>query len=323
MLELAEQTNIVADAIPRGARIGFVDYPMHINVGDLLILLGALDFFRWNANEIHTSFCIFDQTRAAYDRLEQCDVIVCHGGGNFGDIYTRHQGLRETIVARFAHKPVVVMPQSVHFSNAAAMERSAAVFRAHPNVTVFSRDEYSHEIIRTNFTDKVALSPDMAHRLYDSFSSLRDVQADPGVPPLRLMRKDVEAVSSDERNGSAGNDWRDILTPIEKARIGQYRVATQWAGMLGIYRTDHLNGLSRALEAIVPAVGGRLVRHGAWATSRLHGAIFGLLLGRDVTLFDNSYGKNSRYFSLWGNDLLSLAQDRSRAGRASPLGEAI
>jgi pyruvyl transferase EpsO len=309
MRALAAMTETVATAIPRGARIGFVDYPMHINVGDLLILEGALDFFRWNENEIDTSFCVFNQTETAFERLKRCDVIVCHGGGNFGDIYPSHQKLREHLVERYPDKPIVVMPQSIHFSSDAAAAESAAIFRRHRNLTLFVRDRHSLETARDRFCDKVVACPDMAHRLFDRFAACRH-SAGSGVAssPLALMRRDVEAVSvRGDAGGPAPVDWTDIMTLSEKARIWRHRAAVKVAGTLGTYDAGRLEELSKTLADVIPAIARRLVRHDTWLTSRLHGAIFGLLLERDVLLFDNSYGKNSRYFSFWGEGLVEVA----------------
>lgn len=309
---LAEKTTILREAIPRGTRIGFVDYPMHMNVGDLLILLGALDFFQWNQNHIHASFCLFDQTSRAFDRLKECDVIVCHGGGNFGDIYPRHQKLRERLVECFPDKPIVIMPQSMHFSSAEAARESAAVFRKHRNLTIFVRDEHSLDLARSQFSDNVALCPDMAHRLFERLSAFARERKVPMSPyPLRLMRRDVEATAvSHEIGMNATVDWSDIVTTVEKARIWQHRAAVKLTGVLGGYNPNRLNAYSKTLSAIIPSIAERLIRHDIWLTSRLHGAIFGLLLERKVTLFDNSYGKNSRYFSLWGQTLVQSARLR-------------
>lgn len=270
MRVLAEKTTILREAIPRGARIGFVDYPMHMNVGDLLILLGALDFFQWNQNQIHASFCLFDQTSPAFDRLNECDVIVCHGGGNFGDIYPRHQKLRERLVKHFPDKPIVIMPQSMHFSSAEAARESAAIFRKHRNLTIFVRDEHSLDLARSQFSDNVMLCPDMAHRLFEGLSAFARERKVPMSPyPLRLMRRDVEATTVSHESGAAV-DWSDIVTTVEKAKIWRHRAAVKLTGALGTYNANRLGAYSKTLSAIIPSIAERLIRHDIWLTSRLH-----------------------------------------------------
>lgn len=303
MLELAALTDDLRGVIPPGARVGYIDYPMHINVGDLLIYLGAMDFFAANGNRIVSSFCIFDANTSAYDSLEACDVIVCHGGGNFGDIYPRHQRLREEAVRRYPHKPVVVMPQSFHFGSETAMRDSAAVFRRHDNVTIAVRDLPSRDTARKHFTDRVVLLPDMAHRLYDRFAPQRGAR---GTRPLQLMRRDAEATDATVDAGRDACDWNDLLPFTEKARIGRHRAASQAAGRLGLHFPSILFQHHATVDRVIGDLASRLSARNPWVTSRLHGAIFGLLLGRDVTLHDNSYGKNSRYFTQWGAGLDTL-----------------
>lgn len=303
MRELAVLTDQLRTVFPAGARIGYVDYPMHGNVGDLLIYLGALDFFKANGNEIASSFCIFDAGPRAFASLADCDVIACHGGGNFGDIYPAHQNLREEIARRFPEKPVVVMPQSLHFGSDAALRRSAEHFRRHPNLTIAVRDTQSEQLARMHFTDRVMLVPDMAHRLYDHFEPIRK---NPGRDPLYLMRRDVEATSATDDAGHHGRDWSDLLTLMDKGAIGRYRLASIVAGRLNLTAVSIQQGHQRAVQRVIDDLAERLSAYDHWITSRLHGAIFGLLLGRQVTLHDNSYGKNSRYFTQWGKGIDSL-----------------
>ena len=41
-------------------------------------------------------------------------------------------------------------------------------------------------------------------------------------------------------------------------------------------------------------------------TTRLHGCILSILLGKEVTLVDNSYGKNRNFYHTWLTDLDSI-----------------
>ena len=312
MRQLAALTNDMARTVPPQARVGYVDYPMHINVGDLLIFLGTMDFFAANHNLVDTSFCLFDACPNNFARLEECQVIVCHGGGNFGDIYPRHQQLRHRILEAFPHKPVVVMPQSFHFSSPQAMKKSAKIFAAHPDVTIHVRDTPSFDLARNHFSDRVFLSPDMAHRLYDGFQDIRISAAAAGgnAAPLHLMRRDVEAVPAPalrrpEQN-VAERDWTDIMRLNEKIRIGRHRTATRLLGLANRADPGQVLAHEKTVRAVIRAIARRIGTANPWHTSRLHGAIMGLLLDRNVFLHDNSYAKNSRYFSQWGPELVSL-----------------
>ena len=314
MGRLGSLTSDIRNSIPQGARVGYVDYPMHVNVGDLLIFLGAMDFFNWNCNEIPHSFCLYDANSRAMDSLQDVDVIACHGGGNFGDIYPRHQKLREQIVRSFPDKPIVIMPQSFHFSSEVAMGESARIFAAHDNVTIYVRDEASFEIARNRFSDKVFYSPDMAHRLYGGFASVRERiktnfnSAEAG--EFFLMRRDVEADPQLSGDMPSSFDWKDIMRFSEKLRMERHRTTTRVSGMANRPAPQVLFGYHKTVRGVIEAISMRIGGYNPWSTSRLHGAIMGLLLDRDVTLYDNSYGKNSRYFSKWGPELVRLKQAR-------------
>lgn len=297
MLALGARTDAISAAIPTGAAIAFVDYPLHINVGDLLILLGAMDFFDANRNVIGATSSVFDTGKRALEAMEATDVIVCHGGGNFGDIYPRHQMLRETILKAFPDKPIVIMPQSISFGSEAALEQSAAIFRRHADVTLFVRDAPSFEIARKHFSEKVQLMPDMAHRLHDRFAPWRG-RADKAGAPFSLIRRDVEATS----DLAEGADWRDMVGFIDKIRMGRHRLLAQLRGRLNHHDAKALTAYRSTTHALIDTIADQFTASGPWKTNRLHGAIFGLLMGKDVTLMDNSYGKNSRYFRQWDPD---------------------
>jgi pyruvyl transferase EpsO len=309
MRSLARKTDELSTVIPTGSLIGFVDYPMHINVGDLLIFLGAMDFFQANANDVGVSFCLYDATSAALDRLENVDVIALHGGGNFGDIYPKHQRLRERVVSRFPHKRIVVMPQSVHFQSDQTMRESAAVFRKHPNVSICVRDRPSEAMVRENFTDHVLLLPDSAHRLYGRFAGIRDLPLDLQAAPLKLLRRDIETVGG-TGHPSQGIDWNVIMRLDEKIRMERHRLAARLRGWRNGTSPAAVESFGATVEAIVFAIASRLTTFNHWITTRLHGAILGLILDKRVELINNSYGKNSRYFQQWDPDgqlLLSFA----------------
>lgn len=308
MRQLSLKTEALNTAILPRSSVGYVDYPMHINVGDLLIFLGAMNFFKWNNNSIPSFFCLFDARASAFDSLEEVDVIACHGGGNFGDIYPAHQDLRHNIIKAFPNKPVVIMPQSFHFSSDESMRNSAKIFTSHDNVTIYVRDQPSFDIARKHFSDQVFLSPDMAHRLYDEFTPIRQ-HARQTSQEFRLMRRDVEAIpgqfGSDTKTQSY--DWRDIMSFIEKLRIERHRRASKLSGTSSRPDPKSLMSYHRTINSVVKAIAKRVAGRSPWTTSRLHGAILGLLLDRDILLCDNSYGKNSRYFLEWAPDLVTIA----------------
>ncbi|WP_417698678.1 polysaccharide pyruvyl transferase family protein [Psychromonas sp.] len=85
------------------ASVAYVDIPFHFNVGDLLIYKGTEQFFKeYNIKVNYRCFSL----NCSLKSIESCDVIVMHGGGNFGDIYSEHQSLREKLISKFPNKRI-------------------------------------------------------------------------------------------------------------------------------------------------------------------------------------------------------------------------
>jgi pyruvyl transferase EpsO len=77
-------------------RVIYYDYPLHLNVGDLLIQQGAEMFFAENNIHIWKRYSVYDMP-SSIRGLDDDVVIICQGGGNFGDLYpffmNRERGL--------------------------------------------------------------------------------------------------------------------------------------------------------------------------------------------------------------------------------------
>lgn len=273
----------------------YVDIPTHGNIGDLLIMHGTLAFFRKHG--------LRPKTIAPHDAFDSRwiapgDVVVFHGGGNFGDLYPCFQQLRERVVQACPHNRIVVLPQSLHFSSDETMLRSAQIFRQHGDVHLCVRDRASLQTAQL-FTDHVLLLPDMAHQLYP----LTAPRAFSGA--LRISRVDDEAVGVVDIEGVPHidllTDWPQFVGEREK-RIALFRRA---------YGAFFRRGMGRMANSVLSplwiAYSGRLVRdavrlfarHQLIVTDRLHGHILACLLDRNSIVLDNSYGKNSRYVQAW------------------------
>ena len=67
-------------------------------------------------------------------------MILIHGGGNLGDVWPRHQRLREQVLADFPGVPVVQLPQSIHFDDPAEAAAFRAAVGAHGDFVVLARE---------------------------------------------------------------------------------------------------------------------------------------------------------------------------------------
>ncbi len=313
--ELMQQHEVLLELIG-DAPFHYVDIPTHGNVGDLLIMHGTLAFFRKHglSPKLIAPYDAYDQ-----EWIDAGDVIVFHGGGNFGDLYPCFQQLREEIVMSHPHNRIIVLPQSLHFSSDAEQAASAEVFRSHPDVHICVRDEVSLQMARA-FSDHVYLLPDMAHQLYP----LRAGNKRPSQHGLRISRVDDEGRAQVEMQADMSDlnidtitDWPEFVGEREE-RINLFR-----RGIGGFYRRGMGRIANRILVRLWIAYSARLVkdaarlfaRHEFIVTDRLHGHILACLLNRPNIVLDNSYGKNSRYVAAWTqrSELVTLEQAQTQA----------
>ena len=292
--ELTAKHDVLRDLI--GNRpFHYVDIPMHGNIGDLLIMAGTLAFFKKHGLEPRS---ISSLHQFKTDWIAEGDVVVFHGGGNFGDLYFDPHDLRERVTAAKPGNRIVICPQSIHFSSPEKMAQSAAIFRRHPDLHLCVRDRVSFEQAKA-FTDNVYLMPDMAHHLYplghghdkagDAMLITRvdDEKADHGtLPDVRVKTHTDWPQFVGERERTI---WRFGFVVRQMRRLGMGRVAHTLFAKLWI---RYANGLID--EAV-----NLFSKHNLIITDRLHGHILAVLMDIPTYVLDNSYGKNSRYTAVW------------------------
>jgi pyruvyl transferase EpsO len=313
MTGLRDKVGQIAELIPRQNPIVFLDYPVYLNIGDLLIEKGTEAFFR--AFDYRVAM-----TRSAYDcGMEQLAAIppeatiVLQGGGNFGDLYDLHQQFRERVIAQCPRHRIVLLPQTIRFESQSKVADCVKVFSAHPDLHVCLRDQTSYDFFRSRFPNPVYLFPDMAHFLWDEMARHRQPNGERSA--LLFLRTDKEecAFAYEATNSQAGIDWLDILNSFDRVAFGVlYRLHQRHRDLLPhheihpfwrVYR-EHL--IRKAIRTLAP--------HKTVVTNRLHMALLGLLTGRDVAIADNSYGKLSAYYACWLKKIptASLLNSRER-----------
>ncbi|MBB6735119.1 polysaccharide pyruvyl transferase family protein [Cohnella zeiphila] len=299
MDELKQRLRQILDVIPPGSDIYYIDYPVHGNGGDLLIMKGTEAFFKEYRIRVRARYSVLDFP----DRLSipNNHIIVLHGGGNFGDLYPVHQKLREKIVMNYPGHRVVMLPQTIFYKSVSEFDKTADILNRHPDVHLYVRDTLSLEMAKDKFRQcRVYLSPDMAHQLWPIRS-----RSGPDKELLRFLRTDIEKTAGQERLEASGAgdclDWPTLYSRAEQRSIrafglvlrkgkGRIPVGSMW----GKY-TDRL--VRKAVD--------RFARYRTVQTSRLHGHILSCLMDKPHVLIDNAYGKNANYFRTWTNGIAS------------------
>lgn len=309
--------------------ICLIDPPNYPNVGDCAILLGELEFLKTRFPASKLSFFDLDSYSEGCEQLiDQASIILIHGGGNFGDIYPRHQDLRVRLLERFKGKRIVQFPQSISFADPVALARTAEAIASHGDFHLLVRDLVSHAFATENFACQTWLSPDMAFWL--------DLRARSAIHEVFcLLRSDKEAVADhdailsairDRTSDVEVSDWMaepDTLTRrLDRRLLWQThrRPRLTWPLMPAMLAVRRRYAQDRVIAGIDLLSRGRIV-----VTDRLHAHIMCCLMGIPNLVFDSFDGKVSALHRTWtyafieatlmaGPDSLSAAVSSFAAG---------
>jgi pyruvyl transferase EpsO len=235
-------------------------------------------------------------------------VILLNGGGDFGDTWEEAQAFRRQIIKEYPKNKIVVLPQTVFYSNKEKMLSDAAEFSRHNNLFLCARDERSYKTFKQYFpSNTVLLVPDMA--FYIKRDTLIKYEQDQTNAVLFLKRLDKEINTvinyseSIHEKDVESSDW----PTIEKTTLSY--LLLRCLNRLCRLAPFVFSGLSNSFAFLIFKE--TMIRNGVkfiskyhkTYTTRLHGAILCCLLDRPFVLFDNSYEKNSIFFKTWLNDL--------------------
>ncbi len=278
-----------------------LDIPNHKNIGDQLIYNGELDFF------CKSPFRCLTQSSVTFNFLEKINsnIILLHGGGNFGDLYPMHQKYREKVIRENSNKRIIILPQSVHFEKESEAIESANIFNQHPDLTICARDQYSFDYLNKYFVKcNIIMVPDMAFCSYYQKSNIASKEL------LIMKRRDFEIGDSDETDLSGDyvvSDWSTFEPTLNESLAKYYEKLNNKLSKLFFkaLKKDSVFGLFPLRnEKTYIQLGIDLVSQYKFVIStRLHGHILCLLLGIPSTIVDNSYGKNKRFYDTWLKDI--------------------
>lgn len=286
---------ILAEEFANARSVALLDYPRHRNAGDALIYSGERAYLRELKVRRPYTVDIGRYDEASLRRaLDEDTVVAFHGGGNLGDVWPEYQRFREETVPRLRGRQIVILPQSIWFTDPRAAARANRIFADHGRVTVLARDEDSMERARDSLPDvRVRFCPDMAFGVGEVVPA-----SSPSVDLLYLSRNDHEKAAQ----GPTSDEWADVVTDWESGMprlisarwfankvpgIIHKRVRPLRRGLDGALEKSHERMADLSFESARHLLSqGRVV-----VTDRLHAHIFALLMGRPHVVLDNNYGK--------------------------------
>ncbi len=338
--QVAELVELARDALAqalRGARaVALVNFPNHGNPGDPAIWLGTRRLLNDLGVRVVHSTAWWDLDVDLLRRRAGAVPVLLNGGGNFGDLYAGQQSAREAVLAGLRDRPVVQLPQSIHFADPAREQAMAQLLADHPDVVLMVREENAARIARDRLGVTPLLSPDHA---LASGPMRRTRTPDRSILWLARMPGDPEYVPYAEPTG-------DDVTRVEWLHgVPEDQAAWDLRGRL-LLRVNAAaqqrwtsGRRSAALQSVAASTFAPLARR--WVargvdilsaaevvvTDKLHGHIFCALLGIPHVVLDNSYGKVSGTLDAWtgglpgvhraadGAEALALARELVEGGR--------
>lgn len=324
----------------------YLDLPFHTNLGDLLIWQGTRDFL--NAHHIKCTYCNSIYTNHKM-RVKKGQLILMHGGGNFGDVWRPHQIHRREVIAKYPDHRIIILSQSVQYTNEKLAEDDSKVFAQHPDLHICARDTWSYEYLKEHFKNNAYLVPDMAfHIELDSYCYDVKKNIAPNPHVLYVKRGDHETPCAIPKSILANKkidtyDWptmgvektelyrsiaekkalqKAMMLYMKQFKDPMEQYITNWYlfnWLLGWNKRSHHaldNFINRWMEknflSPIFAIGKEFVeKYDEVIADRLHVGILCTLLGVKIQLIDNNYGKNSRFYNTWlkGFDNITLVQN--------------
>lgn len=285
-----------------------LDLPYFGNVGDVLIWQATLDLL----NNLKYK-CLYSASSATYQKpsISTHIPIIFMGGGNFGDLWINHQEFRHKIMSEFPNNPIIQLPQSVHFQSHEYMQNDIKKFAEHKApITICLRDKKSFDIISENYkTVTPLLLPDMALAFnieeYMRKHKLKKVQGE-GI--LYVRRTDSEKLSLNETDSFIPQeatiaDWPTMENKLISLKL--YNKFLNLSKSIHLFKLDEINDIlfQNILKDIIIKSGLNFIgKYNKVYTTRLHCGVLAFLMGKDVVMFDNSYGKISGVYNLWLKD---------------------
>ena len=277
-----------------------LDLPYYGNIGDALIWKGTETFL--SKLPYHCLYrCSFRTFE--FQPLPTNVLIIMMGGGNFGDLYSQHNVFRKKILELYPDNHIIVLPQTVYYMAAKNARRDAFEFRKHKHLTIFARDKYSYRFLKFfRFSSDVRIMPDMAFCIDTEWLKGLSVPATDKNLYFKRIDKELNVLEENlmlERCDVC--DW-----PLYGQSDPKLTHLCSLIDTKQFAEADE-NAVNTYLPERVRVGIEFISQYNKIYSNRLHGAILSILLGKDVVILDNSYGKNSQYYNTWLKDVDSVS----------------
>ena len=254
--------------------------PDHRNLGDQAIAYAEKKYI----SRVLPEYKIIDITENTFHDLifrakkamRKNDIILLHGGGNFGNMYYLIPERIRRAVVRFCTKlPIVLMPQSVFFSKDADGEKAKKltrkIYTKPSNIHFFAREEISHKTLTEIF------HPEITYCVPDIVLSIR---SDGLIPTAEQRSGIITCIRKDKERKLTADEFDRI---IETAKKCDSLKEIDTISPVTVPIDDRESHLSKIWSEFASA---KLV-----ITDRLHGMIFAAITNTPCIIFSNANHK--------------------------------
>lgn len=276
--------------------------PYYKNIGDVLIWEGSRQFLKSIRHKLLYQASV---SRYSGKRIKTDAVILMQGGGNFGDLWRKHQDFLIHIIEKYPQNRIIVLPQSVHYQDEKGMFIDAGKMSKHKDLWLCARDNGSFAILKKHFTNNVLLVPDMAFAIDPE--SINKYRAPQSKSCLFLKRADKELDAGknyDEIIADAGISFEEKDWPTYERAYETVKILSRLTRKKFIPECVSGFYADRIFRPFMVKKGVEFISaYNEIYTTRLHGAILSFLMGKKCKVFDNIYGKNGNFINTWLKDM--------------------
>lgn len=292
-----------------------LDLPYYTNVGDILLWQSAEDLLK----ELPYK-CLYASSLATYQKpkISKDVVIVFTAGGNFGDLWERHQIFRHRILAEFPENPIVQLPQSVWFNSEEKLKLDIRIYSEHKgHVTICTRDQNSFDTIKNNYSNVEAiLLPDLALTFnVEKYCKRRNININERGNGILLVKREDKELNEDStlnailKKCNCTSDWPPMTSTIKEEkwlnrltyRMERMRMPQSVIRKFTDFYYRHILKDAYLCSGIM-----FLLQYDTVYSTRLHAAVLTMLLGKNTYMYDNVYGKCRGVYDLWMKDSSNL-----------------
>ena len=243
------------------------------------------------SSEVFTELLKKNKTSLLSEIINENDIILMQGGGNFGDLWRDERENRNAMLALFPKNQVVFLPQTINYLNlngkALKEDQSKLSFKTNLVITVRSEDSLFFAMINFRQT-KALLVPDAAFMLGNIEINSQHILYD----VLILRRTDKESNFKSTQWYKAYKaeftfkysyldvDWYSYN---ESQIANTYHTSSNITGAM-----SYLNELAEERRLLINKI---MSQAKIVVTDRLHASIYSLLIGKPHIIVHDKYKK--------------------------------